>query len=372
MNQDDPEARIADLEHQLAGLAGSGDPASFVAYPVPLGFGAILKVSLLGLLLIAAVLVAIETVPQYLTAEVSVFMVGGWGVGLGFMAYWWWYMRRRFAICVTGGGLTVDRRPGEIFSLSDAKLGPWNEGFTVPFAGGGATAGRALHLCCGPNRFVLGGRDLYAGNQTRFDAPPVNKVDAWMLASDFDELVALTGRKSGLAAGEPAPLQPPPPAAAKPDRVGIWTWIGVSLFFVFCVYQGQNFIRAGAEPSYEYRVGTGTTATIEHCVSHSSRSGGYEVCDGRWTVDGVSQSGPIYFRFDEQVGTQVDVHVSGGHAYTAAAAQPVYMLIFGGCVAIASGFAALWSVWRKHKTGRWPLSGRRFKFLGQSAGPAGT
>ncbi len=155
----------------------------------------------------------------------------------------------------------------------------------------------------------------------------------------------------------------------KPPSIGVWTWIGASLFVIFCVLGGLNFVRMGVLPWYEYRVGTPTTATIDHCVSYPSRSGGYETCDGRWSVGGVSQTGPIYFGYDERVGPQVDIHVGGGKAYTAYWARPNYVSIFAGFFAIASGFAVLWSVWRKHKTGSWPWSGRRFKLFGQSVPP---
>src|SRR5689334_17083282 len=49
--------------------------------------------------------------------------------------------------------------------------------------------------------------------------------------------------------------------APKPTRIGPWIWAGVLLFVIFCVYQGQHFVRTGLWNFYEYRLGTPTTAT---------------------------------------------------------------------------------------------------------------
>lgn len=42
-------------------------------------------------------------------------------VGLG--AYYWWSQRRKILIGVTSDRLSVNKRPGDVFRLSDAKLG---------------------------------------------------------------------------------------------------------------------------------------------------------------------------------------------------------------------------------------------------------
>jgi Protein of unknown function (DUF2510) len=79
---------------------------------------------------------------------------------------------------------------------------------------------------------------------------------------------------------------------------------------------------------YEYHVGTTTTATIDRCTTH----GKSETCYGTWSVDGRSQSGPIHGAGNnDRTGTTLDVHVSDGTAYTAAAGQWVsYVNILGG------------------------------------------
>ena len=120
---------------------------------------------------------------------------------VGLVAYFWWYSRRKILICVTSDGLTVNRRPGDVFSLVDAQLGVWG-------------MGAALHLRCGPRRIVLGGRDHRIANGTPLEAPPVDKVDAWLRASDFDELLTMVGHRSGSDVRQPAPGEPTPPREA--------------------------------------------------------------------------------------------------------------------------------------------------------------
>jgi hypothetical protein len=119
-----------------------------------------------------------------LVAVVLVLFIVGWFV---------WYHRnnsRRFAISVAGSGLTIDKRPGAVYQFSDARLGLWGMN--------DATMGTVLHLHSGPQRFVLGGRDHRIGSGTRLDEPPIVGVDAWLTAQEFDELLGMMGRNSGL------------------------------------------------------------------------------------------------------------------------------------------------------------------------------
>jgi len=124
----------------------------------------------------------------------------------GVYAWFWWSRRRKIIVSVTSDGLTVNTRPGEAYSFSDAQLGTW--GVT-----GGATMGTALHLQCGQHRFILGGRDRRVASGTRLEAPdagygqPVD-VDAWLSAPDFEEILTLVSRRSGLDVRPPAPGQP--------------------------------------------------------------------------------------------------------------------------------------------------------------------
>src|ERR1700756_3968543 len=71
----------------------------------------------------------------------------------GFSAWYKWRHRSGHAksfIDVTGDSLTVSKRPGEVYPLADAKLGPWG-------VSGRMTMGAALHLHRGGRRLVLGG-----------------------------------------------------------------------------------------------------------------------------------------------------------------------------------------------------------------------
>jgi hypothetical protein len=118
----------------------------------------------------------------------------------GFGAYYGWYNRRKFRVTVNHDGLTISRRPGKVFTLTDARLGLW---------GSGAMAmGTALHLQCGPHRFVLGGRDHRVSSRTRLDEPMAGYVDAWMWAAQFDELLGVVGPRSGLDVRPPALGEP--------------------------------------------------------------------------------------------------------------------------------------------------------------------
>jgi hypothetical protein len=124
----------------------------------------------------------------------------------GVYGWYWWSRRRKIVVSVTTDGLTVNTRPGEVYSFSDAKLGTW--GVT-----GGATMGTALHLQCGQHRFILGGRDRRVASGTRLEAPdagygqPVD-VDSWVSASDFEEILTLVSRRSGLDVRPPASGEP--------------------------------------------------------------------------------------------------------------------------------------------------------------------
>jgi len=124
----------------------------------------------------------------------------------GVYGWYWWSRRRKIIVSVTSDGLTVTTRPGDVYSFSDAKLGTW--GVT-----GGSTMGMALHLQCGQNRFILGGRDRRVAAGTRLEAPdagyglPVD-IDAWVSAADFEEILTAVSSRSGLDVRPPAPGQP--------------------------------------------------------------------------------------------------------------------------------------------------------------------
>jgi hypothetical protein len=124
---------------------------------------------------------------------------------VGYGAYYWWHKSRRFVVRVTSNGLTVNKRPGDVFPFSDMQLGPWAYGMSE---------GTALHLHRGRDRFVLGGRDHRVPTGTRLDAPPVPGVDAWLWAKDFDELLTLVGRPSGPDVRPGPDVGPPAPTGS--------------------------------------------------------------------------------------------------------------------------------------------------------------
>lgn len=105
------------------------------------------------------------------------------------------FRRRRIRICVTSEGLTVDRRRGVVFAFSEARLGLW--------AWSQKITGTALHLRCGPHRFVVGGRDHRPAAGARLDESPQSYVDAWLWAADFDQLLAAIRNRGALAVPQP-------------------------------------------------------------------------------------------------------------------------------------------------------------------------
>jgi hypothetical protein len=148
----------------------------------------------------------------------------------------------------------------------------------------------------------------------------------------------------------------------RPTRIG--TWVVLVLGGV-CIFGGLAFgMELGVLHAVAYRLGTPTTATIDHCDPHTSLDGDRGRCYGRWGVGGKSNTGPIIGDYDDRhgVGSQVDVHLfhsRGGTdvAYTASEARPNYLWTSGGVLAIATGSVLMWSARRKIKTGSWPWSG---------------
>jgi len=122
---------------------------------------------------------------------------------MAFQMRGWFSLNKKIAICVNPDGLTVDKWPGDVFSFGDVKLGLWTSALH-----GGTTNGTALHLRCGPHRLVVGGRDHRLAAGARVDERPVQYPNAWMPASDFDQLLTAVGRRSGLGVHQPAPGAP--------------------------------------------------------------------------------------------------------------------------------------------------------------------
>lgn len=170
----------------------------------------------LGVLAFAGVVWALFLGVQSLTRDGSEWVqklsVHGLQLGLLLLlfggVYGWtrWSRGRKIVVSATSDGLTINNRPSEVYPFSGAELGTW--GVT-----GGPTMGTALHLHCGSKRLVLGGRDRRVGADTRLEAPdagyglPID-VDAWLPCDEFEELLAIVSRHSGLDIRRPSAEEP--------------------------------------------------------------------------------------------------------------------------------------------------------------------
>jgi hypothetical protein len=167
---------------------------------------------------------------------------------------WYWRSPRKILISVTSDGLTVKKRPGDVYSFGDAQLGTW--GVT-----GGATMGAALHLQCGPRRFILGGRDHRVGAATRLEAPDVGygqsvDIDAWLSASDFQEILTVAGLRTGPDVRPAAPGESRRCLLyANPELIG---QIGS-----FAFRKRQEFLQSLNQPRLAIDVGAGTIRVID-------------------------------------------------------------------------------------------------------------
>ncbi|MEB3981279.1 hypothetical protein OQ968_08400 [Mycobacterium sp. 663a-19] len=213
MDQDDPERRIAELERQLAAQKRRADlpRASADHTAESLRFVATTPRIATWLLIctygswaaLVAVFAVMFAVPSARTLGWVVLVVMAVGLTLfGVLGGRRWGWNKKIRICVTSDGLTDDKKPSEVFPFKDAKLGLWAQGQQITLSG------TALHLQCGPRRFVLGGRDHRLGTATPLQAPPTGRVDGWLQAADFDEVLTMAARRSGLDVRGPAPDEP--------------------------------------------------------------------------------------------------------------------------------------------------------------------
>ena len=132
--------------------------------------------------------------------------VGHLGMLLGIVVAWSlavrWLFMKKVVIRATAEGLTISRRPGDVFSLRDAELGQWRR-----TRGRGRYVGRALFLTSGPHRFVIGDMRNPRGDistpriasEVPIEGPQVEHrhLDAWTTSSAFDELLAIVGSARG-------------------------------------------------------------------------------------------------------------------------------------------------------------------------------
>jgi hypothetical protein len=360
VEQDDPEKRIADLERQLGEQRRGADlppgapdrPQAGRRFKVAAMSKPWQLYSLVGLMFLGVGVIAAEvsggrpSVPLIVSAVVFFLILslaGQWAFGGG----------RKVVICAMTDGLTISKRPGDVFSFRDAELGQWRK-----TGGRFEYVGRALFLTSGPHRFVLGGDFKNPSNpsQVPVEGPQVKArdLDAWSKSKDFDELLAIVGAKRGPDLPITQPGQQAN-GAAEGGRGGRRVASIVQFVAIFCLVAGVNIFGTGAILVYEDSLGTPTTATIDHC----HQGVGYQTCYAKWSIGGVSQTGPIRGRVygDHPVGSQLNVHVRGGSAYQPRASTQKIWRIGGGFAAIATGVVLYWAARRKIRTGRWPWSG---------------
>jgi hypothetical protein len=124
------------------------------------------------------------------------------------------------------------------------------------------TMGTALHLQCGPHRFVLGGRDHRIATGTRLEAPPVPGVDAYVSAADFGELLTMVGRRSGSDLRQPPPGQPTSPG--QPTRCLLFpNPLSAQQMGPFAVLKKQRHLRSAQQPRLAIDVGADGIRVID-------------------------------------------------------------------------------------------------------------
>lgn len=147
-----------------------------------------------------AVIFANRSVPPIGWAVLAVLAVAATLMGVFCARRWGW--SKTIPIHVTTDALTIGRKSGEVFSFAGATLGRWAAGQSF------AVSGTALHLPGGRDGFVLGGKDHRLSAATRFGAPATANVDGWLEAAEFDEVLTMAARRSGLDVRRPAPDDP--------------------------------------------------------------------------------------------------------------------------------------------------------------------
>ena len=123
----------------------------------------------------------------------------------------------------------------------------------------------------------------------------------------------------------------------------------MGLFGINFLVGGLVGLGASLYEFYGYQVGTPTTATVDHCVRSGKSS---STCYGTWSVGGVSQTGKIAggLPSGSGVGRSLDVHVSGGKAYTADSVGGRFYVVIGvGILGVGLGVALLRGAWRNRR-----------------------
>jgi hypothetical protein len=85
---------------------------------------------------LVAVFAVMFAIPSARTIGWVVLIVMAVGLTLfGVLGVRWWGWNKKIRICVTSDDLTVDKKPGEVFSFKDAKLGVFTVGQAMALSG---------------------------------------------------------------------------------------------------------------------------------------------------------------------------------------------------------------------------------------------
>lgn len=173
---------------------------------------------------------------------------------------WYWWSQRsghgKILIDVASDGLTVSKRPGDVYPFRDAKLGVWG-------VSGGMTMGTTLHLNCGGRRVVLGGREYRVATGTRLEAPdagyglPVD-VDAWVAGTEFGEILAIAGRQSNQR------QDGRPPAPGEPTRCLLFpSPLLIQQMGPFAMRRKQQLLQSVNQPRLAIDVGADAIRVVD-------------------------------------------------------------------------------------------------------------
>lgn len=139
------------------------------------------------------------------------------------------------------------------------------------------------------------------------------------------------GSPPDFTAGLPAKYRPIPSGPTLSQRLPVGVKI-VGIVLVSIVLLG--FAGVFAYGTFEYAVGTPTTAKVSDCSGHTGKRSRVR-CTGSWTIDGTTHYGRIMGARRDDIGMTVDVRATGKSASTQRA------LVTASIFAAACGVGAL-------------------------------
>jgi hypothetical protein len=165
-----------------------------------------------------------------------------------------------------------------------------------------------------------------------------------------EKRIADLERQQADAAGQPRCDPARSPNRGSPERADwgqqppLWKRLVISLVLLALPLITLGF---GAYHSHAYHVGTPTTATNVHCISHARFP---QSCTGTWSVGGESYTGPIMGA--DRDGSSLDVHVHDGTAYTADAGPNTFLKGTIFLILVSVVIVVNWARWQaRRRTG---------------------